>query len=454
MKTIAQTLLIVVVLMTTTSIALGSGRRGEVHEYCGEAEAIVVGKTVSFSAGEATAEFEVQQWLKRPAAAASQPATTGTDKIRLSGGQPGAGFKGGRTFDGLDIRNGRFLVFVFRGGRTGDGRLGSIIPIPEGGRLSKPLWLGCPDPQPTTEEELVALIRRIMSKRYRDEQIATLGNAKLQDPLRAEAARRLGALFASEAWDALKAQATKPGRDEEEASARASLTAMFRIDEARTTPICLDIVRTSRHDYQVTTAAALLARRPSNHPEVLEILVLVARYWETNARHPADRPLPELIQAMYVMGRNTPDLEQFLLRSIEKGRGNVVVTAMAAAGSLKIRSAVPLICRHLTSLETTVDISRSASLAIALLVQGEFHPFIVNQAVTQDEARQTAADAFSEFRDALLTARTIECCRGDRVVIASAAGGQIYVLVGWQPGPKQGQPVRKAALLYRTSSPA
>lgn len=433
-------------LVMTSSAAWAKGRMGEIHEYCGEATAIVIGSPVSFSAKESSAKLKVEQWIKTPSATTRPSSQAAT--LRLSGG---AGTFSGQTFHKL-AKKGHFLVFVFSGGRTGDGRLGSIIEIDERGKLPAASFLRCLAPRPKTADDLVGQIKRVLSKEYRSELMNLLGNTDVRDPKRAEAARCLGALYASDAWSVLKVEATKGGKDEESATVRQSLLALFRIDEAKTTPICLSIVRDSRHDDQVDTAAWLLSRRPSDDPKALDILLAAARRWESEARYPADRPLPSLIQAISALGKKTPEVEALVMRSVKKGSGNVLVTSMAAAGHLKIRRAVPLICRHLRSKDKTVR--GSASLGLVFLVGEDFRPHSVNRQITEDEARQSAADAFPDWRKALSKAPTIECSnRHMRVVCASNNGEHIYILVGWQRQPGQPKPYRKAVLLYRTDKP-
>lgn len=436
----------VCMLVLTSSVAWASGRMGEIHEYCGEANAIVVGRPVSFTGGaETSAEFEVEQWVKP--LATTQP-TGRPNKLRLSGGH---GSFTGQTFHKL-AQKGRFLVFVFPGGRTGDGRLGSIIEIGEKGALPQWLELCGAEVQPRTADALVARIRRILSKEYTTALMERVANTELRDPQRAEAARCLGALYVKEAWKVLETQATRPGRDEESAVARESLLAMFRIDEPKTTPICLGIVRDSRYDYQVGTAAWLLSRRPSKDPNALDVLLAACRRWEVQARYPADRPLPRLIQAATVSGRRTPEVEAMVMRNVEKGAGNVLVTSMSAAGQMKIRQAVPFICRQLKSEDKTIDLRGSASLALTFLVGNEFRRYGASRLITEEEARQAAAEAYPGWRKAWASATTIECRRGDRVVIASEGEQQMYVLVGWQMrGPTEF--AWKVILLYRTDEP-
>lgn len=435
-------------ILIIASSAWASGKIGEIHEYCGDAIAVVIGSPVSFSAKEPSAELKVEQWIKEPPVStqpASQPST-----LRLSGGP---GTFTGQTFDKL-AQKGRFLVFVFPGGRTGDGRLGSIIEIDEQGKLPASLFLQCLDPQPKTADDLVGQIKRVLSKEYQTELTKLLGDRDAKDPQRAEAARHLGALCARDAWSNLETEAAKPGRDEESATARESLLALFRIDPVKTTPICLNIVQASRHDYQVSTAAWLLMRRPSDDPKALDILLKAAHNWKLEARYPADHPLPDLIQAIAAMGKSAPEVEVLVMRSLERGSGNVLVAAMYAAGSFKMRRAVPFIYKHLTSEDKTVDVRGSASIALAALVGEDFMPYSVNRQVTEDEARQSAADAFPDWRSAFSKAPAIECFRGDRVVCASDNGQTIYVLVAWQQQPNQAQPYRKAVLLYSTVAAA
>ena len=52
--------LVAFMLMGTSSAAWARGRMGELHEYCGEAIAIVIGSPVLFSAKEPSAELKVE----------------------------------------------------------------------------------------------------------------------------------------------------------------------------------------------------------------------------------------------------------------------------------------------------------------------------------------------------------------------------------------------------------
>lgn len=416
----------------------------EIHEYCGEASAIVIGSPVSYDAQGPTAEFRVESWIK-PLPATTQPATSQPTTLHLSGGP--RSFKD-QTFGDL-AKPGRFLVFVFPGGRTGDGRIGSIIEINGQGQLPTTFFLRCLDPQPKTADELVTQIKRVLSKEYPIEQMKILQQPERRDPERAEAARRLGALHAMEAWDILMAEATQPGRDETEAKTRESLLALFRLDKNKTTPICLSMVRDNRHDYQVDTAAWLLTQNPSNDPQAPAILLVAALRWETEFRND-DHPLPNLIQALTVLNHRTPELEALMMRGLKKGSGNIFVTSMYAAAEWNLRQAVPFIFPKLGSTDKTVDLRPSISLALAKFAGSSYTPYRINRQVTQEDARQAATEAFPDWRTAFAQGQTAECCRNDRVIHASREKQRIYILVAWQGETDITEPHLKAFLLYRT----
>jgi len=343
---------------------------------------------------------------------------------------------------------GRLVLFVFEKNRTGDGRLGSVIPIEADGTVPDAVWLNCPEPQPKTEKALVGLIRRVMTKEYRETLIRTMQDEGKEGPVRDEAARHLGGLYAREAWSALEAQATKPVKPGEggDGLIRASLQALFRIDEAKTIPICLKIGAEGKLATQVETAAWLLSRRPSEDPKAPEILLEAAKRWEVEGLW--DHPLPQLMQAIAATGKRTEEAEKLVMRSVKEGQGNVLIVGMSLASQWKMREAVPRVCEVLQTADETYRYRGCASLAIAGFAGEGFHPFVVNKEVSEPRAREAAAEAFPEWTKEMLHAKVIECLRGCRVVIASRKGGSLYVLVSWQPMDEKTEPTLKTYLLY------
>jgi len=430
----------VVLCLSACSLAWGDAASGEIHQYCGEAFAIVIGSPHSYKGGvNGSAEILVEQWLKTPLP------DIATLVVNAGPGGPEAEDK---EFYLLKEK-GRFLIFVFWGNRTGDGRLGSIIKIGEKGELPRSLFLRCLDPQPKTVDELAEQIRRVLSMEYQDGLVKTLGDPTQRDPVRAAAARNLGGLYARHAWAALQTQATAAGRPEEDATIRESLLALFRIGEVKTVPICLRLVHTSRYAAQVGTCAWLLSRRPSDDPTALDVLLDAANRWEQEAPN-EDHPLPELIQAVTALGKKTSEVEVLVMRCVEKGTGNVLVTAMEAAGHFRLRRAVPYICQALARRDKVYDYRPSASAALAGFVADEFHPYSANRPVSEEDARQSAAAGFPEWKAAILAAPTVECFRGDRVVCASRGDKSLYVLVGWQSQVDRPIPFLKTLLLYQS----
>ncbi len=335
----------------------------------------------------------MEQWIKP---LPKVPPDELPQQLHLSGGP---GHFTGQTFHKLR-RKGRFLVFVFPENKTGHGLLGSIIEIGPDGGLPRHMFLNTLEPKPTTIDELVEQIRRVMSKPYQEELIARLQDTDLNDPQRAEAARRLGALGAVDAWEALEAQATQPGTDVTAATVRESLRALHRVDEARAVPICLKIIRESQDPEQVNTAVWLLmlAREQwDEHAEVFDIFLEATLRWQFKVSSRRDyRPLPNLIRALAETGEKTPEVEQIIMRGVQKGRNNVLAVSMSAAAQLKMYRAVPTIYGHLISGDKSdhVDLEGSASQAFALFVNSKFNG---HRPLTEDEAKQAAASSLSRL---------------------------------------------------------
>jgi hypothetical protein len=413
----------------------------DLHQYDGDSESIFIGRFVSLSKEDSVAGFEVAQWVKPPAGAPEANRPTRMQFMCYP-------ILTQAFLESKPVKRQRFLVFVSPGIRAGNSQLFAAIEIDENGALRNADFLTCLDPQPKTIDDLLAQIRRLQSKDYHSQLIARLNDAKLEDHVRADEARRLGLLRAADAWNALEHQAVMP-RPGPSAIPREALNSLARIDPARTMPICLRLVRDSRSHWQVESAARHLTGRASDDPQALETLLAAAAYWERERPYPAVSPLAELVGAVSAQGKVTPEVEAFLVHHIKEGRDSVLAYSMRAAGRLKFRRAVPLICDRLGDEKTR----SSAAVSLMSLLGDELRRYSVNRRVAEAEARQAAIAAFPDWSEPLVTAKTIALGSPMRVVMAAAHGQEIYILVGWQQPPEREEPYLRACLLYRTDEP-
>lgn len=423
-----------------SSIAYADSAGGEIHRYCADAQAIVIGscKEITGELSERTAEFAVSEWVYSSA----PDTTTRPAVLRLTDDSPWAD----STF--MELRNpGRHLVFVFSGNRTG--RLGSIVPI-AADETVKPSFLYCLNPQPTTLSELTAQIRRVLSPEYRQLLIGTLQNDQAVSSERTAAARHLGTLRAAEAAPALETLVGAPAADGLLSIRPAALRAIFDIDAERGASLALHVVATDEQLAMVRTAAQILTLHPARNPQTPAILVAAGRRWENYDPATGDSPLPEMLIAIAAFDLVTPDVEALVLKQIQASDRYIAGAAMSVAGGLEITAAVPLIWDHLAS-ETTQPEDRSlGALGLAGLAKPGFEAFADVREMSAAEARAAAAEIAPQWEAALADAPTQEVCRGDRLIRVTRLGETRYYLAGWQREFGRDTPRPRALLLHRT----